>query len=250
MEMVEAPTKYLSKSFRYGQAVADLATFIIDGAITVNGLETIDSKLCNIDAQEDVKYTKIFRTNSALLNHAVYLIGKGKKVKCEIDPKKFKSMILSSEALFYKDSANIKDDEIALYASWEEMLEDSKDNPEIKRLTDIVLGNNVNMYVKALDSLIKVSKTNSPYDILLTTAHKSKGMEWDNVIIADDFNIETILKTVGEEGYSQQEVNLFYVACTRAVKQLQLPSEFMIEYNEALNNFKLEQQEECLDDTI
>ena len=248
MEMVDAPTKYLSKSFRYGSEIADLATFVIDGAITVNGSEMIGSKIGNIDTTTNTKYTKIFRTNSALLEDAVQLIENCVKVKCEIDPKKFKSMINSSHALFKGDNANIKDDEIALYASWEEMLEDAKENPEIKRLTNIVLSNKVHMYIRALDSLIK-TKSSTTYDVLLTTAHKSKGMEWDNVIIHDDFNIETILKTVGEEGYSQQEVNLFYVACTRAVKHLQLPKEFMLEYNEALNNYNLELEEEELNAT-
>lgn len=128
------------------------------------------------------------------------MIEQGAKVKCEIDPKKFKSMINSSYALFKEDNANIKDDEIAVYATWSEMLDDAKDNPEIKRLTDIVLNHKTFTYTKALDTLIKDSKSNKPYDIILTTAHKSKGMEWSNVIIADDFNTETILNplvTVG-----------------------------------------------------
>ena len=242
MEKIKAPTKFLSKSFRYGQGIADLATFIIDGVIQVKGMENIDSKLTKVVSEQ---YTKIFRTNSSLLSEAVNLIEQGVKVKCEIDPKKFKSMINSSYALFKGDSTNVKDDEIAVYATWSEMLEDAKDNPEIKRLTDIVINNKTFMYTKALDSLIKDVKSNKPYDVLLTTAHKSKGMEWENVIIDDDFNVETILKSVGDEGYNQQEVNLFYVACTRAIKNLQLPKDFLVEYDYALEEFNDTQDEGC-----
>lgn len=240
MEKIKAPTKVLSKSFRYGQEIADLATFIIDGSIQVKGMEGIDSKVAKVVSD---KYTKIFRTNSALLSEAVRLIGQGAKVKCEIDPKKFKSMINSSYALFKQDNTNIKDDEIAVYATWSEMLDDAKDNPEIKRLTDIIINHNTFTYVKALDTLIKDSKSNKPYDIILTTAHKSKGMEWSNVIIADDFNTETILKSVGDSGYNQQEVNLFYVACTRAINTIQLPKDFLEEYQYSLGEIENEQED-------
>ena len=48
MEKIKAPTKVLSKSFRYGQEIADLATFIIDGNIQVKGMESIDSKVAKI----------------------------------------------------------------------------------------------------------------------------------------------------------------------------------------------------------
>ena len=240
MEKIKAPTKVLSKSFRYGQEIADLATFIIDGSIQVKGMESIASKITKVDSEQ---YTKIFRTNSALLSEAVRLIEQGAKVKCEIDPKKFKSMINSSYALFKEDNANIKDDEIAVYATWSEMLDDAKDNPEIKRLTDIVLNHKTFTYTKALDTLIKDSKSNKPYDIILTTAHKSKGMEWSNVIIADDFNTETILKSVGDSGYNQQEVNLFYVACTRAINTIQLPKDFLEEYQYSLEELENEQED-------
>ena len=240
MEKIKAPTKVLSKSFRYGQEIADLATFIIDGSIQVKGMESIASKITKADSEQ---YTKIFRTNSALLSEAVRLIEQGAKVKCEIDPKKFKSMINSSYALFKEDNANIKDDEIAVYATWSEMLDDAKDNPEIKRLTDIVLNHKTFTYTKALDTLIKDSKSNKPYDIILTTAHKSKGMEWSNVIIADDFNTETILKSVGDSGYNQQEVNLFYVACTRAINTIQLPKDFLEEYQYSLEELENEQED-------
>lgn len=234
MELITAPTYLLSKSFRYGDEVASLAKYIINDAIDVKGDETINSKLYftqHPDTNDIDKYTMIFRTNSALLERAVEMIGMGVKVKCEIDANKFKSMISSSKSLFVGDVRNIKDDEIAVYSNWNEMLEDSKDNPEIKRLVDIVLGNKVYTYVTALDSLIKASKQKDiKYDVLLTTAHKSKGMEWDNVVIADDFNTESIF-----DKREQQEVNLYYVACTRAIETLQIPYSVYKEYSEYLN---------------
>jgi ATP-dependent exoDNAse (exonuclease V) beta subunit len=72
--------------------------------------------------------------------------------------------------------------------------------------------------------LEKANVSSSP-DILLTTAHKSKGLEYDNVVIANDFKFGT--KEVLE--MPEQELNLLYVACTRAKKNLQLPTILSLE---------------------
>lgn len=220
MELIEAPTQLLSKSFRYGEAIADYASYIIKNEIDVKGCD-IDSVIINSETPLDDKYTMIFRTNSALLEKAVDLISNGVKVSCALDSKKFKSMILSSQALFTKNRKAIKDDEINIYGSWFEMMQEGKENPEISRLVNIVMGFKVDAYCDALDSLME-TKT---YDVLLTTAHKSKGLEWDTVVIADDYKFDSIFTAKGSQAYQQQEVNLFYVACTRAIRCLQLPTE-------------------------
>jgi superfamily I DNA/RNA helicase len=76
-----------------------------------------------------------------------------------------------------------------------------------------------------------------PSDIVLTTAHSAKGLEWDKVVILDDFpdfvnlfighgiNSTAHLKNMllSEDFLAQQvseELNLFYVAITRAKTKL------------------------------
>ena len=227
MELVKAPTMLLSKSFRYGQEIADVASFIINHEIDVKGFEKIKSVVKETNREDKPKqYSKVFRTNGSLLYEAVDLIEKGLKVKCEIDPYKFKSMIMSAQALKDCDFKSIKDDEVAMYQNWSDF--ESEDDPEIKRLVSIVNTYQTYKYVNALDQMIKDrSKGVKNYDVLLTTAHKSKGMEWDIVEIANDFNFDAIFDT---DKIDQQEVNLFYVACTRAIKELHLPKSFYDEY--------------------
>lgn len=53
----------------------------------------------------------------------------------------------------------------------------------------------------------------------MTTAHKSKGLEFDHVSIADDFHL------LCEDDIDRQEANLLYVAVTRAKKNLVLNSD-------------------------
>lgn len=58
---------YISKSFRYGQSVADVASMIISDEIFVKGRENISSVVGEF---KEKNYTKIFRTNGALLEEA------------------------------------------------------------------------------------------------------------------------------------------------------------------------------------
>ena len=95
----------------------------------------------------------------------------------------------STEALFIGDSKNVKDEDISLYGTWNDLLEALDEHIEYKRIVNIVLCNQTQRYLSALN---KMKKQSSDFDILLITAHKSKGMEWDNVIVGDDFPIDTI----------------------------------------------------------
>ncbi|WP_308415944.1 ATP-binding domain-containing protein [Pectobacterium odoriferum] len=55
-------------------------------------------------------------------------------------------------------------------------------------------------------------------DVVVSTAHRSKGLEWDTVILNDDFSDITNL-LLSEEARTD-ETNLLYVATTLARKLL------------------------------
>ncbi len=226
MSELEAPSYGLTRSFRYGSAIADVAKFIISDAIDIKGTDSINSVITLIQGKANAKYTKIFRTNAALIEDAVFLTNEGARVKCNIEVTGFKNNLQSAENI-YKQNKGLVSDNLAMYDTWQELVEASEDDRELKRLVSIVESGKTVRYLKALENL---SVKKDYYDILLTTAHKSKGMEWNSAVVADDFPINTILKEQGEEGYNQQEVNLFYVACTRAINKLQLPLDFYKEY--------------------
>jgi superfamily I DNA/RNA helicase len=74
-------------------------------------------------------------------------------------------------------------------------------------------------------------------DIILTTCHAAKGMEWDNVQLCENFidlNTYKRCQSLPEKPYQfgfqnwGDDVNLFYVACTRAKRQLSIPSSSII----------------------
>jgi superfamily I DNA/RNA helicase len=58
-------------------------------------------------------------------------------------------------------------------------------------------------------------------DVVISTAHRAKGLEWDYVVIGDDFPApKESLKTGELEWPSEEEMRLAYVAVTRARKGL------------------------------
>lgn len=61
---------------------------------------------------------------------------------------------------------------------------------------------------------------NTPHDhaITLTTAHSSKGLTYDEVTIADDFNLDDILGIPSSKRTQaqQEELRLYYVTCSRS----------------------------------
>jgi ATP-dependent exoDNAse (exonuclease V) beta subunit len=73
-----------------------------------------------------------------------------------------------------------------------------------------------------VDNLVEAGDgdTRKP-DVVVTTAHKSKGLEWDRVKIGPDFRgPKTDPKTGEVEMPSAEENRLAYVAVTRARKEL------------------------------
>lgn len=71
-------------------------------------------------------------------------------------------------------------------------------------------------------------------EVCLTTAHKCKGLEWDHVLLAGDFfNFQKRILSRVSKGeilvnVSREEINLLYVALTRAKRHLTIPPAYAI----------------------
>lgn len=210
MEKVECPTRYLTKSFRYGQDIADVATNILDGLMNIKGNEAIDSKVVE-EHELQGTFTKLYRTNGALIADAIGYLQEGLEVSCEVNTNDVKKLLNSVVALEKGDAKNVKHDDVVPYGTWEEFEEAGKDDPQIKNLVKLVYTGHIYTILRYLPEM----KVKEDPDVTLITAHRSKGREWDNVVLANDFpmpNSEGILP--------EQERNLLYVAATRAVKNL------------------------------
>ncbi len=215
MQKVDGKTALLSKSFRFGQAVADVATAVLQGKLVLTGREDLASVVGVVDRTKPYMY--LFRTNSALLFAAVTAISRGEKIKLEIDVKGFIRLLQSAYSLSRDDMKNVKHEEILPYPTWAEYKEEAqKVTGEMKRIVTIIESGDYHKFVNTLEHYENPSDAKITY----TSAHKSKGREHDQVILADDFPSHY---EEGEwVGLDDMERNLLYVGVTRAMRVLQI----------------------------
>lgn len=221
LEQLEFEELQLTKSFRFGQAIADVATKVLRDKHTgecvaqLTGMETIESTATLDDLSSEYPYTMLFRTNATLLAQAVTFIKDGVKLNIETDMSDFVKLLNSALALYTGDIKSVKHEDIIPFNTWEEMTTEAASNPELSRVAKIIKDGDALDYIRTLETHYNVRDPN----VILTTAHKSKGREWDTVVLADDF--PSVFDNKGKfVGLEDQERNLVYVAVTRAKKNL------------------------------
>lgn len=215
---METPTMLpLSTSFRFGKNVAKAANDILNAC----KVEKIDFTLkgCGVESLVgtkvsfgDAPYTKIFRTNGALIQEAVDKMSEGVPVYINIDTKDAVSMLYSLIALRTGKMEKVTHGSVIAYSSWKDLDEDIEHGtvqPDVARFATMVTRGTASKTITLLSRYTKPERAS----VTLTTAHKAKGLEWDNVWIAEDF------RDMEEDA---AERNLWYVAVTRAKKRLRL----------------------------
>jgi len=215
-ECVEAT---LSTSFRFGQEIADVANAILSSnkpsTLVLKGWDQLTSTVAQ-SMDDNAPHCRLYRTNAALITAGVELIQSGCNVALEIDVRDFVKLLESAMALSAKDIKNVKHESITPFPEWRDLMTEAKlVGGELGRIVTLITTGDAR---GVLHTLAGYKKPRNP-DIILTTAHKSKGREFDIVVLADDF--PSCYNEDGEWiGLVEMEENLLYVASTRAKKQL------------------------------
>lgn len=238
----------LSKSFRFGSAIADLANTIIqlDSDITIEGTEQPnDTNITNC--------TRLYRTNAKLfkdsLELAYFAVTNGTKLKLDFlnsnnDSDDYvQNEILGFLGLFYKYT------NIEVYKKAKHIFENIQLSPILTQFSEQLEINRkfyktynafYDMLSDDLHYILYYAKENSnflekyaafikckqeafpDYTINMITMHRSKGLEWDNVVIAEKVKIFFKDKNgvLRKNNDILHELNLAYVAVTRARKSL------------------------------
>lgn len=213
---------YLSKSFRCPPRVAWLANRIIK-------LAGAQKEFVGVATPSPVtkQVTYIARTNSGLfgfcaenLDKKIYFVGGVKSYNF--------TDLLDVLNLMSKKHEYIRSEFIKNFADFKEFNKYSRDMNDISMIGTIGI---VLKYMKHnLYQLIKdiketaTTKMNTA-DIVVTTAHKSKGLEWAQVELIDDFPFGDEKKM--ERANTREELRLLYVAVTRAMNNVRLPEEIL-----------------------
>ncbi|EIE4559096.1 ATP-dependent helicase [Campylobacter lari] len=224
-------TLYLTQSFRCPQAISNIANNYLK---LLNAPRDFKGTLKTQQINTNQK-TIIARTNAILFDFAIENIDKKMYFVGGIDSYSFDEL-LDIQNIVFKKFDFIKN---KFYLNFQDLKELSSYATEAE---EIDLKQKINILFKYIQSdiisLIKKIKSQSvkkesQADLILTTGHKSKGLEWDNVEILDDFiNIrEKLLESENFE-LQREEIHLFYVALTRTKGKLSMNEDFIIKDNE------------------
>lgn len=214
----------MPRTWRFGDRTAMLANALL-GVYKKEKTKIIGMGQ-DAEYQDGQHMAYISRTNSQLFSMAaqrkgmgIHWVGGAKNYRLEL--------VLDAYHLSVGKREKINDMTLRRYASWSEYVSEfeiSKDG-ESKILIDAVAE-----YGDAIPELISCIYMNeeikvSDSDRSLTTAHKSKGFEWDFVKIGDDFTVYESIEKVSKTFASAkpeliQDVNLLYVLMTRAKKKV------------------------------
>lgn len=216
---------YLTKSFRFGVHIADIANKFLDSYKEQNiHLEGLGKDEIVFELDEPCTY--ITRTNAYLFDKAIEYIRKDKKVHI-LGGENFVFEELNDAYHLYKGNLyKIKNPYIKSFKNFLSMKKYSEKTKDIEIffLCKIIEKYKDTYEEEVLNLKSKLTGKKSA-DVILTTIHKSKGLEFFNVILGEDFyplSRNDRLKRPDEIPY--EEINLYYVALTRAVEKIKLNS--------------------------
>jgi superfamily I DNA/RNA helicase len=215
----EAPHRLtLTQSFRFGQAIADFANRFLghlSAPVRVIGNEAKDSAINVLDHADAI----LCRTNAGVIEYAMDMLALGKRVAIAGGTKELVSFIRAADKLMKIEAGTVNGfvahPELGQFKTWTDAVEHAggPDGGDIRIKVKLVQNYGAEKLLDVLGNLLDV-KTADPadYDVVISTAHKAKGLEWDSVKIGQDFK----LPTEAGELPSDADLMLMYVAVTRA----------------------------------
>lgn len=252
LEKVDYPAFQLSTSFRFSQDIADLAAKVVAWKKRMKkpaGISIVGAgKPVN-----DVKTRAVLaRTNAGLLVKAIEMLIEKKEIGSVYFEGRIENYTYAADGASIYDVLNlytgekdrIRDPLIASMASMEE-LEDYIDNTgdaQLSMLVDLVMeyGRKIPGYIKKLKEGHLEHNDKQKADMIFSTVHRCKGIEYDEVTLAADFITEDKIAAfmARQEDIDldklAEEVNLLYVAVTRTKGNLNIPEELLVRKSEEL----------------
>ncbi|ARR33754.1 TPA: UvrD-helicase domain-containing protein [Escherichia coli] len=234
---------WLTQSFRFGPAVAGVASQLLKRAgesREVTGRGGDDEVLTAGEMRARVKAGKmtghraiLSRTVAGVIGTALMAAMRGRKVYWVGGIEGYRTEALEDLYWFQMDmpermhSDRLRKD----YRGFDEYRHIAKVTKDVEMNQSIRLLELCFPLPKKLELLRKHTVTNEQEaDITVSTAHRSKGLEWSLVVLDDDF--QDITDPLISEQERRDETNLLYVAVTRARRTLVL-NELMQQLTEA-----------------
>lgn len=206
-----AASATLTQSFRFGDAVADVANGLLarlGSDLRLSGFDQVVSVVAAV-VDPDVILT---RTNAEAVRIVLRTLEEGKRPALVGGGGEV--VAFAEGALKLQNGDHTSHPELACFDTWAAVInyvQFDEQGSDLRLLVSLVDEFGADKIIAALGSASREADA----DLIVSTAHKSKGREWASVQLAGDF-------FTPENGgdLCHDELRLLYVACTRAKREL------------------------------
>jgi hypothetical protein len=219
----DADQLWLTQSFRFGPEVARVANVLLERqgeTQTVKGSGSADRVVETLPA-DTAHYTVLSRTVAGVIGAALSASLNGKSVYWVGGIEGYKAEEL--EDLYWFSV------EMPERMRSPQLTKDYRDFAEYESIAKATGDIGMNQGIRLLETYFPLPqklkvlraqavKNESEADVTVSTAHRSKGLEWDTVVLDDDF--ADITDPQMPEAERTDETNLLYVSVTRARRTL------------------------------
>lgn len=248
LEKAKYKTFNLSASFRFSQDIADLAMNILANKNDFESQEILPIKGKGSTAATKSKAI-LARTNLGLLLKAIEYVTEKKKIKQIYFEGNINSYTYADDGTSLYDVLNLHNGKNGLIRDnlIKEMLDLEELEDYIEKTEDVQLGMMVEIvreYGNKIPDIIKLIKEKHITDgerenaeMIFSTVHRCKGMEYDTVQLVNDFistdKLEKLKNNSKKEEINfkkiNEEINLLYVAVTRTKNSIHIPESLVPE---------------------
>lgn len=224
MQDLKVQASYLTQSFRFGQDLADACQPLLEVLGSENSIRGLDSLTTVVDVDDKLPSSfdaLLCRTNAGAIKACLEYQGLGILVTpMNVDFKETREMVLGIEELRKlgrTECAALRG--FPSYDSLQEFVSEYKTDTSIAPYYRLNEKFGVETIIELIDRC-ESDKSKKVKGSIATTAHRSKGLEWDTVVLNDDF-CGAFQNYTGEfkEKPNEEEYRLLYVAMTRAKKK-------------------------------
>ena len=206
----DAPRCHLTESFRFGPEIAMFANKALEwlqAPVELKGRAT-GAEFVGVIMKPDAI---LFRTNAAAVGEALRILADGRKPALVGGAKDV--VEFAKAAVQLKAGVKTYHPELACFDTWVEVQDYVEHDPagsELQALVKLVDDYGPDVIIDGLGQCVDERYA----DVVLSTAHKAKGREWESVQLWGDY------PDPAERDISDEDVRLLYVAATRAKRML------------------------------
>tara|TARA_Y100000310_G_C20703983_1_gene832961 strand:+ start:5077 stop:6579 length:1503 start_codon:yes stop_codon:yes gene_type:complete len=218
-----ADTLYLTHSFRFGPQVAMVANALLmlkKETKPVIGRGSQDQVVTSLPEGAG-GFTVLSRTVIGVITNALVAAMSGKRIYWVGGIEAYQ--LAELEDLFWfarRQNDRVRNQKLLKeYRDFEDYEDIAKATKDPEMFRSIALLNDFDDIPGLIALMVEQTVTDpANADITVSTAHRCKGLEWQCVVLADDF--PDVFDPELEPEDREDEVNLLYVACTRAMQTL------------------------------